>query len=154
MLIVMLGWLMVRLASAGEIAGWIEWASLENYHIDFKAKLDTGAKHSSINANELELIEKDGEQYVRFKVTNEAGQTAVIEKPVVRTARVKRHFNVIQERPVIILKICIGGVSKETEVNLVDRAGLNYQLLIGRSFLDSDLLIDSARTYIFKHACD
>lgn len=149
----MLMGLILQSARAEQIAGWIEWAKLDNYDIKFKAKLDTGAKTSSINAEDLKLFEKNGRQYARFSVTNSAGQSVTIEEPVNHTAVIKRHFDKKQERPVINLKICIGEISKMTEVNLVDRRGLNYQLLIGRSYLAGDLLIDSKAVFLISLQC-
>lgn len=153
-LLFMLSGLFSQTVRAEQVAGWVEWARLDNYDINFKAKLDTGAKTSSINAENLRLYDKDGQRYARFSVTNREGQSVTIDKPVIRTAVIKRHFNKKQERPVIKLKICIGDISKETEVNLVNRGGLNYQLLIGRSYLAGDLLIDSENIFLFSRNCN
>ena len=64
-----------------------------------------------------------------------------------------RHTGNSQMRPVILLRICLGGVRKEAEVNLVDRSRFKYPLLIGRSFLAGDFLIDSDQTYLLKPLC-
>lgn len=138
---------------AEEIAGWVEWAQLENYDVKIPAKLDTGANHSSIHAGDLKLFDKDGRRYARFSIAGKEGGNAVIEKPVIRTATIKRHFGKAQERSVIALQICIGSVSEQVEVNLVDRTGLNYQLLIGRSFLKGELLVDSNRMFLKPPKC-
>ncbi len=140
-------------ARAEQVAGWIEWAKLENYDIKFKAKLDTGAKHSSINAEDLKVFVRDGKNYASFTVTNKSGESVIIEKPVARTATIKRHFDKVHERPVIFLKICIGGFYKEAEFNLIDRTGFNYQLLIGRSYLAGDLQVDSGRIFLLSGRC-
>jgi hypothetical protein len=140
-------------AHAEQVAGWLEWARLENYDIKFKAKLDTGAKHSSINAEDLKVIVKAGKRYARFTVANKSGDSVTIEKPIIRMATIKRHYDKFQERPVIMLKICIGGFYKEAEVNLVDRSGLNYQFLIGRSYLAGDLHVDSGSIFLLSRRC-
>ena len=76
-----------------------------------------------------------------------------MERPVVRTVRIKRHAGRSLERPVVLLSICVGSVHKEVEVNLVDRSRFQYPLLLGRSFLEGDLLVDSARRYTLAPAC-
>ena len=119
----------------------------------FHAKLDTGAKTTSINAINPEFFERDGQRWSRFSIMNKDNKTVTIEAPVVREATIKRHFEQKQTRPVIMLDICIGKVRKKEEVNLVDRSKLNYQLLIGRNFLKGDLLIDSASTYLLTPDC-
>ncbi len=134
-------------------AGWIEKAVLYPQGIVLHAKLDTGAKTSSLHAPDPEFITRDGKQWVRMTVTNRDIETVMIEAPVVRSAKIKRHFGNKQSRPVVTLDLCIGNVRKTEEVNLVDRAGMNYQLLVGRNFLKGDLLIDSGATYRLSPDC-
>jgi hypothetical protein len=44
-------------------------------------------------------------------------------------------------------------VYKDIEVNVVDRTGLNYPMLIGRNFLSGDFLIDTGATYTKNPRC-
>lgn len=134
-------------------AGWIEKAVLYPSKIVLHAKLDTGARTSSLHVPDPEFFERDAKQWVRISVTNRNIETVMIEAPVVRNSKIKRHFGESQTRPVIKLDICIGNVRKTEEVNLVDRAGMNYQLLIGRNFLNGALLIDSGATYRLSPDC-
>lgn len=140
---------------ASELArsGWIEKAVVYPQKIVLHAKLDTGAKTSSINAPDPEYFMRGGEQWMRMNVTNRENKSVLIEAPVIRNAKIKRHFGDSQSRPVIQLDICIGNIRKTEEVNLVDRAGMNYQLLIGRNFLKGALLIDSGATYVLSLDC-
>ena len=135
------------------IAGWIEDAVLFPSAVTVHAKLDTGAKTSSINAVDPVFYLQNGKQWVRFSLTNDKKRTITLESQVLRTVTIKRHFNGRQERPVIRLDICVGTVRKTVKVNLVDRTGLNYQLRIGRNFLSGNLLIRSDRTYLLPPAC-
>ena len=141
--------------SASELvrAGWIEKAMLYPQEIVFHAKLDTGAKTSSLHAHDLEYITRDGEDWVRFNIADGDTIIAAMEAPVVREATIKRHFGGKQTRPVIMLDLCIGHVRKKEQVNLVDRSGMNYPLLVGRNFLKGSLLIDSGSTYTLSPDC-
>jgi hypothetical protein len=134
-------------------AGWIEKAVLYPQGIVLHAKLDTGAKISSLHAPDPEYFMRDGQEWARISVTNKNIETVIVEAPVVRTARIKRHFGERQTRQVVLLDLCIGNVRKTEEVNLVDRVGMNYQLLIGRNFLKGALLIDSGATYTLSPDC-
>lgn len=134
-------------------AGWIEKAVLYPQGMVLHAKLDTGAKISSLHAPDPEFVTRDGKQWARISVTNRDIETVMIEAPVVRSATIKRHFGDKQSRPVVLLDLCIGNIRKREEVNLVDRTGLNYQLLIGRNFLEGALLIDSGATYRLSPDC-
>jgi hypothetical protein len=141
-------------ASGLATAGWIEKAVLLPQNISLHAKLDTGAMTSSINAPDPDYFERNGKQWVRFRVTNKDIESVMIEAPVVRKSNIKRHFGEKQTRPVIRLQICIGDVLKTVEVNLVDRSGLNYQLLVGRNFLKDSYLVHSGSTYTLSPDCD
>ncbi len=133
--------------------GWIEDVVITPGDLEIRAKLDTGARTSSINARHYELFEKNGERWVRFSVTNRLGVTRAFERRVFRIARIKRIKGKSQERPVIMLGICIGNIFRETQVNLVDRDGFNYQMLIGRRFLAKYVAVDSGRTLTTKPGC-
>jgi hypothetical protein len=134
-------------------AGWIEKAVLYPQEIVLHAKLDTGAKTSSLHASDPEYFTRDGKEWARISVTNKKIETVMIEVPVVRNAKIKRHYGERQTRQVVLLEMCIGKVRKTEEVNLVDRTGLNYQLLVGRNFLEGAFLIDSGATYMLPPDC-
>ena len=134
-------------------AGWVEKAVLFPNGVVLHAKLDTGAKTSSLHAPDPEYFTRDGEEWARISVTNKKIETVIVEAPLVRTVKIKRHFGESQARQVVLLDLCIGNVRKIEEVNLVDRAGMNYQLLVGRNFLEDALLIDSGATYMLSPDC-
>jgi hypothetical protein len=136
-----------------QTAGWIEQARLGENDFSIKAKLDTGAVTSSVNALDMDFFTKDGKDHVRFKIKNKDDAVLEVVRPVVRYVSIKRHFTQAQKRPVVHLVICIGNVKKEAEVSLVDREKFDYPLLIGRSYLGGDFLIDSASTYRLQPAC-
>jgi hypothetical protein len=135
------------------VVGWIEHATIEPGHLRIRAKLDTGARTSSLNAPNYKVFDRDGEPWVKFSVTNREGQTVEFERQVVRSARIKRIMGPSQIRPVVILGICLAGLYGETEVNLVNRDGFNYQMLIGRRFLSRRVAVDPARTLTSRRAC-
>ena len=140
-------------ASTPPVAGWVERALLFPGGVMIHAKLDTGAETTSINAADNEFFKRAGKRWVRFSLTNRRERTMTLERPVVRVATIRRFFGRRQERPVIELDICLGSVRKTVEVSLVDRTGLDYQLLIGRNFLAHDLLVDSGSTYRLPPVC-
>lgn len=70
-----------------------------------------------------------------------------------RIAKIKRHFGRSQKRPVVQMGVCLGDVYQETEVNLVDRTGYNYQMLIGRRFLNDRFIVDPDLHFTLKPAC-
>jgi hypothetical protein len=135
------------------VAGWVERVSIFPGNLNIKAKLDTGARHSSLNAKHIEEFERDGAIWVRFQLKNWKGRIESFEAAVVRMATIKQHDAESVTRPVIRLGICLGTVYKEVEVNLEDRSKFNYQLLIGRSYLKNSFLVDASATFTLKPNC-
>lgn len=136
-----------------QIVGWIEYVTLFPQNLKLKAKLDTGARNSSLNAVNVSQFKRNGESFVRFDLTNWKGRTETIEARVTRMAKIKQHNSAPERRPVIQIAICLGTVYKEVEVNLVDRSNFNYQMLIGRSFLKGGFVIDPAKTFTLQPNC-
>lgn len=129
------------------VVGWLEFARVEEEGLRMRAKLDTGADNSSINAKDIEEFFKEDVPWVRFTITNEEGKEVQLEKELVRTVRIRRHGGEPMQRHVVNLKIVLGKVSKVVEVNLADRDGFDIPLLIGRSFLAPEILVDSSMSY-------
>ncbi|MDH3671350.1 MAG: RimK/LysX family protein [Gammaproteobacteria bacterium] len=137
-----------------QIVGWLENIRLSPEGLLIRAKVDTGAKTASLSAEEIKEFTHNGQNWIRFKVTNRRGETATFERPIYRMAKIKRHFERSQKRPVVLIGICMGGIHKQTEVNLIDRTGFNYQMLIGRTFLQGDFMIDPALKHTVSPQCE
>jgi hypothetical protein len=140
---------------AGEkpIVGWVEQASLYPGNIVLDAKLDTGALNCSLDAENLTYFTRNGAEWVRFDLITKAGRKHTLERPLVGEANIKRHFHQSQKRPVVRLGVCLGKYYQEIEVNLVDRSGFQYPMLIGRAFMKGNLIIDPAAKYTVKPQC-
>lgn len=136
-----------------QVVGWIENVAVFPGDLKIKAKLDTGAKNSSLHATQIHEFKRDGQNWVRFELTNWQAQTKTFEALVIRTAKIKQHQSKSEKRQVVQLGICLGNVYKEVEVNLVDRSNYNYQMLIGRSFLKGSFIIDSEQKFTVKPKC-
>jgi hypothetical protein len=127
-----------------QVYGWIEDVLIDPAHaLKLPAKLDTGADTTSLDARNIRRARRDGEDYVRFIVTEPvSGQTVELEKPFVRAVRIKAHGSATARRVVVRMRICIGDRSRSVEVNLVDRAHYEYPLLLGRNALRDVAMID------------
>ena len=141
------------LSCAGSVVGWVEKARIYPGDFLMHAKMDTGAKNSSLNASQMETFRREGREWVRVSLVNRDGKSTTLERPVERIAQIKRHRGNSQERPVITLGICVNDVYKEVEVSLIDRSRFDYQLLVGRSFMEGDQIIDPSLSYSAEPAC-
>jgi hypothetical protein len=90
---------------------------------------------------------------VRFELVTEQGQSVVIERKLIRTAKIKMRIGLRQERPVVRMGICVGNYYREAEVNLIDRSKFKCPLLIGRSFMRDGLLIDPSTQFTQEPGC-
>lgn len=130
-----------------EVAGYIENVKINGMLIP--AKLDTGADVCSVDAEVLRTYQDGKKTYVEFNLINDKGEKINLTAQRVRVAQIKLRTGGYQERPVVKLNVTIGSISKDVEVNLANREGFEYRVLIGRNFLQYGVLVDSSQTYIY-----
>lgn len=133
--------------------GWVERVRIHPGDVVLEAKLDTGADTSSLGADHIDIFRRDRRRFVSFDVETREGRRVRIERPLVRTVRIKDRGVRSRERPVVMLGICVGTFYREAEVNLVDRSAFEYPMLVGRSFLRHGLVVDAARRLTVEPAC-
>lgn len=138
---------------AEQITGWVERVYIYPERFPVFAKIDTGAENSSLHARDVTHFQREGREWVKFELTNRESNAIVIEKPVVHRARIKRHHKLYQLRPTIKLELCLGGIRKMVDVNLVDRTGFEHKLLVGRSFLSKEFYVDPSRSDLASRDC-
>jgi hypothetical protein len=132
-------------------AGWVENIILATGQVRLRAKLDTGAKTSSIHAENIEHYNVDGKPWVRFSLAKgyiKNAKQRTIETPVVRTVLIKRHKLESIRRLVVKLPFCINAHYYETEFTLADRRNYIYPVLLGRSFLADNIVVDPSVKHI------
>ncbi len=152
-------WALGSGAHAAQTVGWIEKVKISPGNLELVAKVDSGADNSSINAVDIEIFRRTGEKLVRFTVKNEQGESVTLERPLVRIAKIKGRVDETgkraepRRRPVVILGICMAGVYKEAQVNLTDRRHFKYPMLIGRSYMGANFLIDPSKKRTARPLC-
>lgn len=139
------------------VMGWLETVFLEPWHRRVTAKLDSGAKTSSLHADNVDHFSRDGRPWVRFSlidIENRQLPNIVVERELVRTAFIKSHQNESTKRDVVMMTVCKNGKEYVEEFNLVDRSNFNYPVLLGRSFLKDLALVDANATFVFSGDTD
>ena len=58
------------------IVGAVEWAKIQPAGLWIESRIDTGADTTSIHAEDIQLVEKDGKRYVRFVLIDAATGSA------------------------------------------------------------------------------
>ncbi|WP_234283489.1 MULTISPECIES: ATP-dependent zinc protease family protein [unclassified Halomonas] len=140
--------------SSKSMVGRSEWIGLPDVGTYLRARVDSGANTSSLSATDITRFERDGEDWVRFKLGLNEDDVVVdsvrdewIERPVERRVRVMQAAG-STSRPVVSLLMTLGPIRETVEFTLNDRTHLNYPVLLGRRFLMDIALIDVAENYI------
>ena len=131
------------------IIGEVENVRLVPPNIVLKARIDTGAQTTSIDARDITPFERDGKQWVRF-VCMDGKKEHTLERKVVKIVQIKRHGKAAQDRYVINMRIILGNVSQLIHVNINDREAYSYPVLIGRNFLRDYFIVDVAKKHQLK----
>ncbi|KCZ50499.1 hypothetical protein HY29_06975 [Hyphomonas beringensis] len=141
--------------SDSAVMGYVENVYVGKLDLEMKGKLDTGADSSSVFARDVHIYKKSGkDDWVRFRLIGKNGRTVRYDQNVRRFALIKLKKGGTIRRPVIHLPLCIGGVKGLAEVNLADREDFEYDFLVGREFMASRILVDSASTFIAEGSCE
>ncbi len=131
------------------ILGWREVVSLRELGIPkIRAKVDTGAKTSSIDAVECEVFEDAlGVEMVRF-VVRVGKRNYDCECPVYEHRSVRSSSGHEAIRPVIVTTCQALGIKWPIELTLADREQMRYSMLLGREALSERFVVDPGMSYL------
>lgn len=131
---------------------------------EYIALPEIGALTASLSAKDIERFQRDGEDWVRFRLATKDSDGKVYEHKLARISKIKNRAEEeddggegadVTKRPVIDLEVCLGDTKRTVEVNLADRSSFNYPLLIGAKALrELGAAVNPARRFTAgKPAC-
>lgn len=133
------------------VIGWREWVVLPGLAIpSIKAKVDTGARTSSMHAWNIEEFRRRGRDMVRFEVHPEqrsSRRSTIVEAPLAEKRHVRPSTGKRQLRPVIVTPIELLGQRWEVEITLTDRDAMGFRMLLGRQALRGRFVVDPGRSF-------
>jgi hypothetical protein len=128
--------------------GWREWVVLPDLGgLELEAKLDTGARTSTLHAQQIEGFRRRGRDWVRFLP---ASARDVVELPIVDRRDVRSSTGHTQARYVIETDLVVGAAELHVELTLTDRSRMRYSMLVGRTALAGRFVIDSSQVHLAK----
>jgi len=131
------------------IIGYKESVSFPLWGIfHLSAKSDTGAKNSAIDVTNIRELD-DNRLY--FEVIMDRGdreRVHPVESEIAGVSRVPSSNGQIQTRYRVRTTVKVGDFDKEAIFTLVSRKRMIHRVLLGRSFLSTDFLVDSGKRFI------
>lgn len=124
------------------IIGRREWLALPELGVfPINCKIDSGARNSSLHAEEIELSQD--RRSVSFTTRDHYGKEVRCKAPIARYGRVRSSTGVARKRVFIESTAMLpGGFSKLILISLANRSDMDCPLLLGRSALAGHFLVD------------
>lgn len=133
------------------IIGEVEYVFVDPPGIKLEARIDTGAESSSIHAENIQVVERDSNSYVRFAIPNPANNELIeVERKLERTVRIKQQTGDFERRYVVKLWLAMGNIKEHVDVTLTDRSDFEFPLLVGRNLLTDTAIVDVSRKHTLK----
>jgi hypothetical protein len=133
------------------VIGWREWVLLPDLlDLPIKAKIDSGARTSSIHSFGTRRFTDGGAPWVEFilhplqrRSTPEIACTAPV-----KDERWVRSSNGVAEKRIVVETLArLGSVDWTIELTLADRDVMGFRMLLGRAAIRRRFLIDPGRSY-------
>lgn len=126
-------------------------AEIEN----LPCKIDTGAAISAIHADRIRIIEKNGVEYLSFKLLDKKHpnfNNKEILTSDFKEKRIKNSFGEAENRYLVKLKIRVFDKIYNSSFTLTNRKQMTYPVLLGKKFLKGNFLVDVSQFNLsFKH---
>lgn len=132
------------------LLGWREWIALPEFGVEaMRAKIDTGARSSSIHVERQWRFTNEGAPWVGFVIKPKRTKpdllevsAAITDERVVSDSGGHRAPRIFIQTPV-----WVGGDTRLIEINLSDRKGMLFPILLGRRAL-SGFAVDSDQSFL------
>ena len=140
------------------IIGSEEWCSFPSLGVPaIKARVDSGAKTSSMHAFNIQKFRREGESWVSFEVHPLQNNRRVVircERPVIDKRVVKSSSGISETRYVIGATIKAGPETWDIELTLANRDSMGYRMLLGREAMSGRMLVDPSISFCLGEVSD
>ena len=130
------------------IIGSEEWCAFPELGVPaIKARVDSGAKTSSIHAFNIQVFRREGVQWVSFEIhpiQNNRRTVIRCERPVIDKRNVKSSSGISETRYVISAAVKLGELVWDIELTLANRDSMGFRMLLGREAMVERIMVDPA----------
>jgi len=131
------------------IIGSEEWCAFPNLGIPaIKARVDSGAKTSSIHALNITTFKRNDEKWVRYEVFPLQDNRRIsihCESKIISTKLIKSSTGVGEKRYIIKTPLTLGNDTWDIEITLANRDSMGYRMLLGREAMINRAIIDPSK---------
>jgi hypothetical protein len=135
-----------------KVIGWREWVSFPDFDVTtIKAKIDTGARTSSLHALAIEEFRVGTQEMVRFQVHPEqrsSKESVVLEVPIIDRRSVKASSGQSEDRLVVLARLELLGEVWDAELTLTRRDEMGFRMLLGRQAMRHRFLVDPGTSFL------
>lgn len=128
------------------VFGWQEWVELPGLGLPaVLAKIDTGARSSAIHAFMIEPYGRTGKRRVRFGVHPVPERPDIVvfcSAELVDQREITSSNGEIELRYIVRTLLRVGDQEWPIEISLTNRESMQYRMLVGRSALHDDIIVD------------
>ncbi len=111
------------------------------------ARIDTGAKSSSVHCEKFWVEKKRGKKILRAEILNK-NHTLIFNQFKIKI--VKSSNGMSEKRYVVKLNLEIGEHEFSSDFTLSNRKKMKNPILLGRKFLNGYFLVDAGRNFILS----
>lgn len=134
------------------LVGWREWVLLPDLSpVPVKAKIDTGARTSTLHAFDMSLHTDGDEPFVEFEVhplQRSRAHLSRVSYPIRGFKHIRSSTGHSEERPVIRTPIRLGDHEFHLDVTLTSRDEMGFRMLLGRAAVRRRFWVDPGRSYL------
>ncbi len=134
--------------------GWREWLALPDLGIGrIKAKIDTGARSSSLHAFDIQVPGEGKHPWVHFKVHPIQRDSVTIVQCKARLyeyRHVKSSSGHRELRPIIRSPLLLANETWPIELTLTSRDEMGFRMLLGREAIRGRFVVDPNRSYLHR----
>jgi len=134
--------------------GWVEAAALPEWKVRrIRAKMDTGARTSALDVPHYHLVETDDGTFVELHLAlsrHRRQRVKCVRTPLRNMVTVCTTCGTRERRPVVEMLLRLGPVEKRIRVTITNRANMRYRLILGRTALEKDFVVDVSRKNLMK----
>ena len=136
------------------VIGSEEWCVFGTLGIPaIKARVDSGAKTSSIQATNAKVVGRGGQEYVKFEINPIQDNRSIniqCEAKLVDRRTVRSSSGIAEERFVIKTPVTIGADTFDIELTLANRDTMEFRMLLGREALNGRYMVNPADSFLQK----